>query len=119
MKNLLFLIILIATTGCGLIAHGTKQNVVLDSNPRGVIVTDGKHLWTTPVTVSLPRKYDHTLIFFKQGYIAQSIQIKRKLSPVVAGYILPGGVAFAAIDIATGSEWQLTPDHVTVELEKR
>ena len=58
----LLLVILVAIAGCGMIAHGTSQNIVCITSPAGTVVrsADGTTC-TTPCTLTLKRKKDDLL----------------------------------------------------------
>ena len=104
-------------TGCATIINGTRQKVIVTSTPTGAIVTDGKSCWTTPATIILSRKEDHPLFIWKPGYKIQSVRLKHMVSTVIFGdALMPGGLVFAAIDVATGSEYKLVPGEIEIKL---
>ena len=104
-------------SGCATIINGTRQKIIVTSTPTGAIVTDGKSYWTTPTTIILSRKEDHPLFIWKPGYKIQSIHLKHMVSTVIFGdALIPGGLIFAAIDVASGSEYKLVPGEIDVKL---
>jgi hypothetical protein len=104
-------------TACATIINGRTQKVTVTSDPPGAIVSDGEGYWTTPTTVSLLRKEDHPLFIWKPGYKVQSYRLKHVASYVILGdALLPGGLVFLAIDVATGSEFTLAPGEIHVKL---
>jgi hypothetical protein len=112
------LLLLLLLGACGVIAHGTSQNIVCISSPAGAVVTtdDGKTC-TTPCTISLKRKKEGILTIEKEGYEPVTLQVRSLLSRSSAGQVLlPGGLICWAIDVASGGAYHLNPSSVDINL---
>ena len=104
-------------TGCATIINTPNQKIVVTSSPSKAIVSDGISYWTTPATIILSRKEDHPLFIWKPGYKIQAIHLKHMVSATILGdALIPGGLVFAAIDVASGSEYKLVPGEIDVKL---
>ena len=119
MKVLLLLLALAASTACGMITHGTSQNIACVTSPAGarVITADGTEC-TTPCALTLKRKRDDLLTIEKEGYETVNLPVRSVVSGATAGNILmPGAVICWAIDHVSGAEDRLVPEHVDVALK--
>lgn len=108
----------ISLTGCASILNGPRQKVTVTTDPAGAIVSDGKNCWTTPATISLPRKQAHPLFISKAGYKIASVRLKQVASAAVLGNILlPGGFIGLGIDSLSGAHFKLVPDTLHIKLQ--
>ena len=108
----------LSLTGCATIINGSRQKVTVTSDPAGAIVSDGKNCWTTPATISLPRKQAHPLFISKAGYKMQSVRLRQVASAAILGNILlPGGFIGLGIDTISGAHFKLTPDKLHIQLK--
>ena len=108
----------LSLTGCASIINGTRQKVTVTTDPAGAIVTDGKNCWTTPATISLPRKQAHPLFISKAGYKMQSVRLRQVASAAIIGNILlPGGFIGLGIDTISGAHFKLIPDKLHIQLK--
>lgn len=115
---LLAVVLLFSSAACGLLVHGTSQEVVCISSPSGAVVrtADGKSC-TTPCTLILKRKKEETLTIEKDGYEPVTLRVRSLLLKSSAGQVLlPGGLLCWAIDVASGGAYRLHPKSVSVEL---
>lgn len=116
----LALFLSVSLTGCATIINGTSQKIGVSSEPPGATVqVDGKNLHTTPVRLRLERRRDHVLVFTKEGYDSQTINMTHVISEVVAGNTLLGGPLGWVFDIFAGTQYKLIPNPLHVELKKK
>jgi hypothetical protein len=84
--------VLVLTAGCATVAHGTRQAVVVTSEPSGAqVFVNAKPVGVTPVRLELTRRSTKAIIRFEtDGFATKEIVLKHSVS----GWIL-GDVAFA------------------------
>ncbi len=117
----LFVLPLLASTACGTMTHGTSQDISCVSHPAGAVVrtADGKTC-TTPCSLTLNRKHEEILTIEKEGYEPETLPVHSSLSKGSAGQILlPGGLMYWAIDLASGGAFRLAPESVDIELKSK
>ena len=82
MKARVFLLVplLIATTGCGAIFNGTRQNIQVTSAPDGARISTQPLTgeFTTPASLNLERKNNYTLTFEREGYRPERVDVRVK-----------------------------------------
>ncbi len=107
----------LAGAGCGTIVHGTRQNVMISSNPPGATATVNGMQVETPAVVSLSRDKDHMVTVEKEGCKKGHVPINRSFNGVatILGNILWLFVG-VVVDFVAGGAWTLEPDNVTVPL---
>lgn len=111
--------LVILTTGCATIMHGSKQDVAVSSSPTGAAVTvDNQPAGTTPTTLNLTRKDRHVISIDAPGYQRYELQLTRGTSGWVWGNLVFGGIPGLAIDAITGSLYKLSPDNVSATLAR-
>ena len=112
---LLILFLLIFSSGCATIIHGSTQDIGVTTDPSGAdLLVDGQTHYQSPATLILSRKYTHLVKISKEGYEEETVKIKQTMSPAVMGdFVLPGGYI---VDAATGAQVQLVPDNINVTL---
>jgi uncharacterized protein YceK len=104
--------------GCATIVNGTSQKIPVSSEPAGVIVTvDSKNEYTTPVKLRLERRRDHTLVFTKDGFDTQTVNVMHVLSESVCGNTLLFGPLGWVFDMCAGTQYKLIPEKISVELK--
>ena len=114
--HLILVIICLLFSSCATIINGPDQKVTIVSDPSGAdIEINGVEAGKTPATFRILRAKDHEITLSKEGYHVHTVKLERELSPIVALYILPGGLASAAIDTAQGTIYCF-PDDVNVEM---
>ncbi|MDR0835247.1 MAG: PEGA domain-containing protein [Tannerella sp.] len=122
-RYLLFMsmtVIAVLFSSCATIISGTSQPVNFNSEPQGAMVTiDGQPIGKTPVSAEIKRKTKSTVVFSKENYEEQAVNMKGNFNAVTLGNILLGGIVGLAVDFATGAAWkydsnayiQLTPSN--------
>jgi hypothetical protein len=112
--------LLVTTSGCASLMHGSDQDVSVVSNPAAASISvDGKPMGTTPAVVRLTRKESHILRLDLEGYQPFEMPLERKTSGWVWGNIVFGGLIGVAVDSSTGAMYKLTPGAVDATLATR
>jgi hypothetical protein len=127
MKILITIGLLIALSGCASITRGTKDVLVIESDPPGATarlgLQSGDVVCTTPCTLELPRKNGFAVTFELEGYESTSATVVPKQaaggSAGMAGNVLVGGLIGAAVDATSGAMKDLTPNPLKVTLRKK
>ena len=110
-------------TGCSTITRGTKDVLVVESEPSNanVLMSTGQ-VGKTPATFELARKNALTVTISKEGYETSIVNVVPKVAgaggAAMAGNVLLGGIIGAAVDAGTGSMYDLKPNPVHVVLVK-
>lgn len=108
-------------TACATTTRGTKDVLVVDTNPTGarVAVSNGM-VSQSPATFRLPRKGDYVVTIEKEGYEVVRVNVLHKVvaggSAGMAGNILVGGLIGVAIDASSGAMFDLVPNPIHVTL---
>jgi hypothetical protein len=120
------------TGGCASIVNGGNRSISINTVPPGATASVRKSggsiddivtVQKTPCTVSLDPKKSYfagqayTLRLELPGYRATEVELTPKLSGWYFGNILFGGlIGMLAVDPATGSMWNITPDKIEQSL---
>jgi len=123
MKKLIAVLLIpfvLVTTGCSTILHGSSQSVTIESTPTNAKVRFSNGIkGTTPFTTTLSTKREYIIEVKKEGYESAQAQITKNLR----GSTIIGNIFFLliglAVDISTGAAFELSPDYINVELEKK
>lgn len=109
--------VLLFTSSCGTIFTGTKQNVLIKSNPSGAkIQVDGVDRGTTPSNVQLKKAFKGQVITLtKDGYERYEFAPETTFNPVSILNLL--GMVGWAIDAATGAMMKYDPTFYEVDLK--
>ena len=112
--------------GCASIVSGTKQEIMIDSEPSGATVVvavrkkgqllDQRDAGETPITVEVKRK-DGVVLVSKEGYETQEVPLVTKMNPWVWGDIALTSPLSTSIDYSTGAAKQYKPGEYLVTLE--
>jgi hypothetical protein len=115
------LLLLIFMSGCATVTRGTKDTLVIESEPPGaeVSLSNGMH-GKTPTSFKLPRKDTVVVKITKDGYEPVEVNVHSQISGAggagMAGNVLVGGLIGAAIDAGSGAMNDLRPNPVRVTL---
>ena len=116
---LLFVAVGALLTGCATIISGTTQDIEFSSVPTGanVKLNDGAQT-VTPGKLTLKRKENYTALFTKDGYPERQAEVKRDRMGNwwVLGNILFGGLIGIVIDIVSGAQHHLVPEHLIMDM---
>lgn len=109
-------------SGCATIVRGTKDVLVVDSQPSNAFVKLSNGMTGyTPASFQLPRDATLTCLIEKEGYKPSTVYINhmtaRSGTVGVAGNLLSWGIIGAGVDVMSGATQDLTPNPVFVELE--
>ena len=123
MKFMSFLMLTVfITTGCATITQGTKEVLVVNSDPGGarVVLSTGDE-GVTPAAFEVSKKRDILVTVSKDGYKTHAVQVFSITGGDggrwVAGNIIFGGLIGLGVDSATGASRELSPNPVNVTLE--
>lgn len=115
------LVLVAALAGCGTIFGGSSQEVSLGSSP-GPAEVELDHVnrtVTTPTEIELKRKNSYELTFTREGYEPETASIESSLrGGILVLDILFTGLLGVAIDAGTGAWNSLSPENLSVSLEK-
>ncbi|HTK34144.1 MAG TPA: PEGA domain-containing protein [Caulobacteraceae bacterium] len=109
---------------CATVTRGTNAAWEVSSNPPGAAVTttNGMQCAATPCSLKMSRKSEFVATITKPGYKPATVQVTHKVGTgggaAMAGNVLVGGLIGGGLDLATGAMNDLTPNPVTVTLEK-
>lgn len=108
-------------SGCATVTRGTKDTLVIESDPAGAKVTlSTGATGMTPSAFKLPRKHDLTVHIEKTGYEPLTVEVKSQVvgagGIAMAGNVLLGGIIGAGVDVGTGAMDDLKPNPIKVTL---
>lgn len=120
MKKLLSIIfILFLLESCATLINTTTQDVEIKTTPPNAKITiDNKKFGTTPQVINLERGSNHVIKLELDGYESYETQITRKISIWFWGNAFNGFIPGMAIDMLTGSMYNLLPTSINVELQQ-
>lgn len=116
--------------GCATIVDGNRQQITVDSNPKGAkifvaskskkngqeIISRRSAAGVTPATVSVPRK-DGVIILEMEGYETTEVPMKRRMNGWVIGNVIMGSLLSTSIDSSTGAANEFDPGEFLVEMK--
>jgi hypothetical protein len=99
------------TTGCATLTKGPRQNVQIESAPRGAtVIVNGNVVGETPMNISLSRQRAHEIVIERAGYRPEEATLLTVPNEASEAFIRFG------IDRHIGAHNDLTPSHIQVEL---
>ena len=111
-------------TACATITRGEHTAWEVNTNPPGAKVrtSNGYFCDSTPCSLTMTRKSEFTATISKPGYKTLEVRVTHKVSggggAGMAGNVIFGGIIGAGVDVTTGAMLDLTPNPLTVSLEK-
>jgi hypothetical protein len=111
-------------TACATVVRGDHTAWEVNTVPPGASVktTNGFYCDSTPCAIQMPRRSDFSADIVKPGYKTLKVTVTHKVAAgggaAFVGNALIGGVIGAGVDLATGAALDLTPNPVSVTLEK-
>jgi hypothetical protein len=111
-------------TACATVTRGDHTAWEVNTVPPGASVktTNGFFCDSTPCSIQMPRRSDFSADITKPGYKTLKVTVTHQIAVgggvAFAGNALIGGVIGAGVDLATGAALDLTPNPVSVTLEK-
>lgn len=113
MRTLFVSLVVLLSTGCATIMHGTSQDVGLSSTPTNAkVMVDNHELGKTPTVVKLSRKDNHIVRMELDGYQPFEATITRSTSGWVWGNLVFGGLIGLVVDATSGGLYKLSPEQV-------
>jgi hypothetical protein len=107
-------------TACATVTRGERTAWEVNTVPPGASVKT--YCDSTPCAIQMPRRSDFSADIAKPGYKTLKVTVTHKIAAdggvAFAGNALIGGVIGAGVDLATGAALDLTPNPVSVTLEK-
>ena len=124
MKKLPAVLLIISFfSGCATITQGTRDALMLETNPEGAsaITSNGYSCAETPCAIEMSKKQGFTVTFKKDGCVPKTVNVVTRMSKsggaAVAGNVLVGGIIGAGVDAATGAAKELFPNPVKATLQ--
>lgn len=124
MRYLLIASLALALSGCATVTRGTSDTWTVNTTPSGAAVKTSNQFFcdATPCTFKMPRKSEFSVTISKPGYKTWTGQVTHKVSGAggagMAGNVLLGGIIGAGVDAYSGAMMSLTPNPLSVPLEK-
>ena len=104
--------------GCSTIIKGSKQSVIISSNPSEAnVYVNGIHLGKTPAMARLMRKNTQLIKIELEGYSPYLTILESRFNGWIFGNIIFGGLVGIIVDAATGSMYSLKPEQVQARFE--
>ncbi|MBD3165386.1 hypothetical protein GF324_02195 [bacterium] len=97
--------------GCGTIVHGTRQTLIVETEPDSVTVkVRGITTGHSPLVLNLDRQTDVNLTLERNGYETVTIPLKATVSPWVGGNVFNGLILGFFVDFSSGGAFELKPE---------
>ncbi len=111
-------------SGCATVTRGTKEVLVVESDPSGATVQLSNGMTgLTPTSFKIPRKGAVTVTITKQDYDDAVVEVHTQVAGAgaagMAGNVLVGGLIGAGIDAMSGGMLEHKPNPVRVTLVAR
>lgn len=112
------------TAACATVTRGTKDAWSISTTPPGARVetNSGYFCAATPCAIEMPRKSSFVATVTKPGYKPAQVTVTHKVANAgaagVAGNVIVGGLIGIGVDTYTGAAMDLTPNPVSLILEK-
>lgn len=104
---------------CSAIINGSKQNVSIRATPIDAeIFVDGELAGTGTAAVKLKRGKEHVIEAKLEGYRVAKVTTDNSITGWFWGNCIFGGVIGMAVDLITGSAYDVDPEHVSLNLER-
>jgi len=109
------------SSGCATITRGTKDTLVVESEPAGATVKLSNGMsGKTPTSFVLPRKESLVVTLEKEGYESLSVNVNPQIvgagAAGMAGNVLVGGLIGVVVDPLSGAMKDLKPNPVKATL---
>jgi hypothetical protein len=114
---------LIFLSGCATITRGTKDTLIVESDPAGadVRLSTGQ-TGKTPTSFKLSRSEPLVVTISKEGYETLNVSVNPQVvgagAAGMAGNVLVGGLIGAGVDAYSGAMKDLKPNPVSVKMVK-
>jgi hypothetical protein len=106
-------------SGCASLAHGTHQEVGIDSFPAGAhVFVNGELKGVTPAVIDLKRNVTQKIKIDMAGYQPYETVLHRTMSGWTIATAAICGIAGLAVDKLDGAIYNLTPGRIEARLAK-
>lgn len=111
------LIAVLFSSGCATIVRGTKDTLVVESEPAGATVRLSNGMsGKTPTSFTLPRKQNIVVTIEKEGYETLTVNVNSQVSGAgaasMAGNLVFGGLVGVVVDPLSGAMKDLKPNPI-------
>lgn len=123
MIALLVALTALMSSGCATVTRGTKDTLVIESDPAGadVQLSSGQS-GKTPTSFKLPRGDSLVVRISKEGYETVEVNVSSQVvgagAAGMAGNVIVGGLIGAGVDAFSGAMKDLKPNPIQVTLVK-
>ncbi len=116
-------LILLLASGCATVTRGTKDTLVVESDPAGAdIRLSTGQVGKTPTSFKLSRGDSLVVTISKEGYETVTVNVTPQVvgagAAGMAGNVLVGGLIGAGVDALSGAMKDLKPNPVSVRMVK-
>lgn len=110
----MLVVLLFGSQGCGLVVHGSTQELQINTLPPGAMATIGMQSCVTPCSLKVPRTVQN--LYVEKGAYKRTFDIEKDFNfgATICGnvlWLLPGAV----IDIASGGAWEIRPINLRLD----
>jgi hypothetical protein len=110
----IFIFLMLGSQGCGLVVHGSTQDLQINTIPQGATVTIGMQSCVTPCMLKAQRTSQ--TMFVEKGTYKRTFDMEKDFNfgTTICGnvlWLLPGAI----IDIAAGSAWEIRPINLRLD----
>ncbi|MDP4199542.1 MAG: PEGA domain-containing protein [Bacteroidota bacterium] len=117
--SVLVLMSALAFNSCSTIVNGSKQEVNVRATPeQAKIYIDGELAGTGSATTKLTRGKEHVIEVKLDNYRTAKVTTDKSITGWFWGNLICGGIPGGAVDLITGSAYDVDPDHINVTLER-
>lgn len=113
---MLGLLAVLSASGCSTVADGLSQDLAINSEPAGAVVTlSNGQTCTTPCSLTIPRDQELVADIVKPGCRPAKERLYSVTPPGDAGWF-SSSVLYGAADYLIGSAYRVTPNPLNVHL---
>ena len=104
---------------CSSIINGSKQEISIRATPiEAQIFVDGELAGVGKIETKLKRGKEHLIEAKMDGYRTAKLTTDKSMTGWFWGNLICGGVLGGAIDLITGSAYDIDPEHISLTLER-
>src|SRR5436190_22892161 len=119
--NILFIaaIVSFAAGSCSTIVNGSRQAVTVNATPSSAkVYIDGELAGTGFAQAQLKRGKSHVIEVKHQGYRTAKVTTDNSITGWFWGNLICGGIPGGAVDLITGSAYDVDPNRIVVTLDQ-
>tara|TARA_B100000586_G_C20009983_1_gene384207 strand:- start:194 stop:661 length:468 start_codon:yes stop_codon:yes gene_type:complete len=107
------IVLALAITSCATIISGSRQEVLINSNPKQALVSINEiEMGQTPIQKKLKRNQEYNVVLKLDGYTPYRTTLKKKFNAWYLGNIVIGGIIGLVVDPITGAMYKLKPEEI-------